>query len=92
MFPDFVFAVIDAPGRRRLVVLETKGAHLAGNEDTLYKNALFERLGALYADRRERRTGELELVGGSDGITVVCDLLMDTDWRGSFEARHFPRA
>ena len=92
VFPDFVFAVIDAPGRRRLVVLETKGAHLDGNEDTLYKSALFERLGALYADRRERRAGELELVGGGDGITVVCDLLMDTDWRGSFEARHFPRA
>ena len=91
VFPDFVFAVIDAPGApRRMVVMETKGAHLAGNEDTLYKQALLQRLSALYADKRgaSDRTGELTLTGGSTGV-LVCDLLLDTAWRGAMDQRYF---
>ena len=91
VFPDFVFAVFDAPGaKRRVVVMETKGAHLEGNEDTVYKRELLERLTALYADRRSARAGELELAGGADNTTIVCDLLLDTAWHGALSARHFP--
>ena len=94
VFPDFVFAVIDAPvdapqGMRRVVVMETKGAHLEGNEDTTYKRALLERLSSLYADRRQRRAGELELTGADGNTTVVCDLLVDTAWQGKLAMRYF---
>ncbi len=93
VFPDFVFAVIDAPGApRRVVVMETKGAHLAGNQDTLYKQALLQRLSALYADKRgepgRMRGGEFTLDGGGNQI-VLCDLLLDTAWRGAMDQRYF---
>ena len=95
VFPDFVFAVIDAPGApRRMVVMETKGAHLAGNEDTVYKQALLQRLSALYADKRSApgrmRGGEFALDGGGNQI-VLCDLLLDTAWRGAMDQRYFSR-
>ena len=74
-------------------MLETKGAHLAGNEDTVYKRALMERLSAVFADKRGDRpatmAGALELEGGDLGTRVVCDLLLDVAWQGAFEARHF---
>ncbi len=94
VFPDFVFAIIDAPvgmpeGKRRVVVMETKGAHLEGNEDTSYKRALLERLSSLYADRREKRNGELELIGADSNSSVVCDLLLDTAWQGTLAKRYF---
>ena len=93
VYPDFVFAVLDAPNQRRLVVLETKGAHLAGNEDAGYKRALMERLSAVFADKRGEpaatRAGSLELEGGGFGTRVVCDLLLDVAWQSTFEARHF---
>lgn len=93
VYPDFVFARItpEADGNRpTVVVLETKGGHLAGSDDTAYKQALLARLTAAYADQRLGRAGELELVGaaGSD-VALVCDLLMDTAWQGSLAARHF---
>ena len=92
VFPDFVFAVVDAPdAKRRVVVMETKGAHLEGNEDTVYKRALLERLTSLYADRRGARAGELELADGGGDATIVCDLLLDTAWNGALDARHFQR-
>ena len=90
VFPDFVFAVVDAPGsKRRVVVMETKGAHLEGNEDTVYKRALLERLTSLYADRRGKRSGELELTGADSKTSVVCDLLIDTAWQGALANRYF---
>ena len=94
VFPDFVFAVIDAPldapaGKRRVVVMETKGAHLEGNEDTTYKRALLERLSSLYADRRDKRAGELELTGAGSNTTVVCELLIDTAWQGQLAKNYF---
>ena len=90
VFPDFVFAVVDAPGsKRRVVVMETKGAHLEGNEDTVYKRALLERLTSLYADRRGKRSGELELTGADSKTSVVCDLLLDTAWQGALAKRYF---
>ncbi|MCA0910998.1 DEAD/DEAH box helicase family protein [Qipengyuania gaetbuli] len=45
IYPDFLLAATrDEADRERIVVLETKGVHLAGNEDTEYKRALLEKL------------------------------------------------
>ncbi|MBS0253630.1 MAG: DEAD/DEAH box helicase family protein [Proteobacteria bacterium] len=45
VYPDFLLAATkDTSSRDRIVVLETKGEHLAGSEDTKYKAALLERL------------------------------------------------
>ena len=71
--------------------METKGAHLEGNQDTIYKRALLERLTSLYADRREKRAGELELTGANSNTAVVCDLLVDTAWQGKLAKSYFAK-
>jgi type III restriction enzyme len=89
VYPDFVFAKLDSDGATRLVVLETKGLHLAGSNDTNYKQALLERLSEAFRDERAVRAGELELTHG-EAERLVCDMVFDTAWRGSIAARHFP--
>ena len=87
VYPDFVFARVAGEGSSKIVILETKGLHLAGSNDTNYKQALLNRLSAAYADQSLARGGELELVG--DGQSLVCDLIFDGDWQGTLNARHF---
>ncbi len=87
VYPDFVFALTGNGSAQRLVLLETKGLHLQG-DDTSYKQALLARLGAAFRDERGQRTGSLELQGaGSEA--VVCDLVFDAGWRGELAARYF---
>ncbi|MDP1733528.1 MAG: DEAD/DEAH box helicase family protein [Sulfuritalea sp.] len=87
VYPDFVFAKLDNDGATQLVVLETKGLHLAGSHDTNYKQKLLERLSEVFSDERAMRAGELELVHGEERL--VCDMVFDEAWRGSLVARHF---
>lgn len=92
VYPDFVFGLTtQAAGRERMVLMETKGLHLAGSRDTAYKQRLLERLTDAFRDERGSAAGELELVG-QGGQTLVCDLLLDEAWRGSVEARYFAQA
>lgn len=87
VYPDFVFVRAESNGRAQLVIMETKGAHLA-NEDTDYKRRLLERLQAVFADERLARAGELELVG-RDGESLVCDLVFDQNWRNQLNQDYF---
>jgi type III restriction enzyme len=87
VYPDFVFALDTAEGTTRLVLLETKGAHLAG-EDTAYKQALLQRLSTAYSDERWKHVGSLELAGGTDQ-ELICDLVFDQAWRGELAQRYF---
>ncbi len=89
VYPDFVFALRVEGQVSRLVLLETKGLHLQG-EDTTYKSKLFERLSAAFDDERAKRVGSLELEGaGSE--SVVCDLVFDQAWQGTLAQRYFPQ-
>ena len=87
VYPDFVFARLTGQGGQKLVVLETKGLHLAGSSDTAYKQALLQRLTEAFADESLVPVGGLELVGQAQ--SVVCDLVFDGDWRGTLNARQF---
>ena len=87
VFPDFVFAQVTHSGVGKVVVLETKGLHLAGSADTAYKQELLERLTHAFADQSLSRVGEIELVG--DQQSVVCDLVFDQAWRSTMDARYF---
>ena len=87
IYPDFVFARITNEGEQKLVVLETKGLHLAGNNDTGYKQKLLERLTHVFADESTASVGGLELVGQAQ--SVVCDLVFEGDWRGTLNALQF---
>jgi type III restriction enzyme len=90
VYPDFVFARLGDAGQAKLVVLETKGLHLAGANDTLYKQALLARLTQAFADASLARVGALDLVGQTQA--VQCDLVFEGDWRGTLNARQFARA
>lgn len=48
VYPDFLFAALRKGETERIVVIETKGEHLAGNHDTAYKTALLDRLTAAF--------------------------------------------
>ena len=87
VYPDFVFARLTEQGGQKLVVLETKGLHLAGSTDTGYKQLLLERLTQAFADESLLPVGGLELVGQAQ--SVVCDLVFDGDWKGTLNARQF---
>jgi type III restriction enzyme len=86
VYPDFIFAM-RAGAQRRMVLLETKGLHLQG-QDTQYKQALLERLTQAFADARGQRIGALEL-HSAQADTVVCDLVFDEAWQGVLAQRHF---
>jgi type III restriction enzyme len=90
VYPDFVFGLVESDGMRRTVLLETKGAHLAGSADTGYKRALLQRLDAAYRDERWNAVGQLELRDGERHL-VSCDLLLDVAWQGALERRWFDR-
>lgn len=88
VYPDFVFAKLDANGASRMVVMETKGLHLAGSTDTHYKQTLLDMLSELFRDERGARVGELELAS-PHGISLVCDMVFDAAWKGSVSKRYF---
>ena len=64
-------------GKFRFSVLETKGEHLKGNDDTEYKRKLFELL-TTRADTAIR-AGQLELWEETQGMTFT--LLMEDSWK-----------
>jgi type III restriction enzyme len=89
VYPDFVFAHVTQDGASRTMLLETKGLHLKGSDDTVYKAALLQRLTRAFRDERHVRAGELVLAGA--GTTdLACDLLFDeATWRNTMEKSVF---
>lgn len=88
VYPDFVFAQLKQDGASRMVLLETKGLHLKGSDDTGYKEQLLERLSAAFRDESLVRGGELRLEGPRGEL--VCDLLFDeATWENRLENRYF---
>lgn len=80
IYPDFIFAVRSGAGSERLTVLEMKGKHLAGNDDTEYKKAVLSLMSESFETEHVERIGELDLVG-ADGHTVACDLVLMPEWK-----------
>ncbi|MBU1665706.1 MAG: type III restriction endonuclease subunit R, partial [Gammaproteobacteria bacterium] len=80
VYPDFIFAVQHGETDKKLMVLEMKGEHLAGNDDTEYKKALLRLMTESFAIEQVERVGELELVG-TNGTAVACDLVLMPAWK-----------
>ena len=89
VYPDFVFA-LDGGDARRIVLLETKGLHLQG-QDTRYKQELMAHLTQAFSDERGTRIGTLELQT-AERETVVCDMVFDAAWQGALAHRFFSPA
>lgn len=80
IYPDFIFAVQHGEVGSKLVVLEMKGQHLAGNTDTTYKQSVLRLMSDAFDMENAPRVGELELVV-EDGTTVECDLVLMPEWK-----------
>lgn len=80
VYPDFIFAVQHGEANKKLVVLEMKGQHLAGNDDTEYKKAVLRLMTESFAIELVERVGELELVE-TNGTAMVCDLVLMPEWK-----------
>ena len=78
VYPDFVFAFQQQGGKERLMIWETKGIHLAGNEDTEYKRKLLEKVTAAFSIETTQVTGQLNIEIES-GTTMSCALVLMTD-------------
>jgi type III restriction enzyme len=81
VYPDFLVCIEQTVnGRVRLTVLETKGMHLKGNDDTAYKTKLF----ALLTQHMESAlpVGELNLrLGSEDFPRIRFELLLENNWQ-----------
>lgn len=80
VYPDFIFAVQHDANASRVVVLEMKGKHLAGNDDTEYKKAVLQLMTSAFDVEQGERVGELELVVEGQA-SVECDLVLMSDWK-----------
>ena len=77
VYPDFVACKKDSG---TLLVLETKGRHLQGNEDTDYKQKLLETLEGAYRNALHR--GELKVGDRADAPrSAVFRILLEDEWR-----------
>lgn len=80
VYPDFIFSVQHDANVSRVVVLEMKGKHLAGNDDTVYKKAVLQLMSSAFDIEQGERVGELELIVEGQ-TTVECDLVLMPDWK-----------
>ena len=72
VYPDFIACRKDD----KLLILETKGTHLKGNEDTSYKQKLLRTIEKTYEDALDR--GEMRTVGENPATYRI---LLEDEWR-----------
>jgi type III restriction enzyme len=82
VYPDFLACLHDTgDGKVNFTVLETKGLHLKGNEDTAYKEELFQLLTA--HSQSAVSVGELKL--GLKQQEMRFELILENNWREKIE-------
>lgn len=77
IYPDFIACL----GKKRMLVLETKGLQLAGNEDTEYKRRLMDLLTEYHKTAISQGTIDLK-DGKSHALSLT--MLMEGDWRENY--------
>ena len=83
VYPDFLACLTDSGnGKVSFTVLETKGFHLTGNDDTVYKEKLFELL-TRYS-QTACSVGELKL--GLKQQEMRFELMMENNWQEKLQA------
>lgn len=79
IYPDFL---VKLEGNR-VYFIETKGNHLEGNEDTTYKQKLFETLNSVL-ENCSKPIGELEVLAANEHIKF--DMVFENEWQNSLNA------
>ena len=78
VYPDFLACLEErGDGKLRFSVLETKGLHLKGNDDTAYKDRLFDLL--TQHSQTALTVGELKL--GLKAQQMRFELMLENNWR-----------
>jgi type III restriction enzyme len=78
VYPDFLACLHgNGDGKLRFTVLETKGLHLKGNDDTNYKGRLFD----LFTQHAATALSVGELKLGFQQQHLRFDLMLENDWR-----------
>lgn len=76
IYPDFICSVRKNSGNGKIVVLETKGDFLGGNEDTKYKRKMLELMKKCYAmEKNVTPVGKMEVLI-KDNICIECEMVM----------------
>lgn len=85
VYPDFLACLHEQDdGSAQLLVLETKGMHLKGNDDTVYKQKLLELLTEAYAG--SENVGEMELVEQDEVQRLTLRMVFEDGWREEVSA------
>ncbi len=79
VYPDFLAFISPDNKIKKLSVLETKGEHLKGNEDTEYKKKLFEVL-EKHATNESVSVGDMEVISEQEQ-KMVFKILMEKTWK-----------
>ena len=83
VYPDFLACIHGTKdGKFRFSVLETKGEHLKGNDDTAYKQKLFD----LLTEHASSAMRAGELVLGTQAEQMSFTMLMEDSWKQQLEA------
>lgn len=83
VYPDLLVCIDDdVNGVRRFSVLETKGEHLKGNDDSEYKRRLFELLTEHV--KTAVNSGELTLEAAGGGMSFT--MLMEDSWQPTLQS------
>jgi type III restriction enzyme len=78
VYPDFLACITSNASGFTFHILETKGAHLKGNDDTRYKEQLFDLLSKVGEHALE--AGEVE-VGDDANQSMTFKILLSPSWR-----------
>ncbi len=79
IYPDFLAFISSENKVKKLSVLEAKGDHLKGNDDTNYKKKLFKIL-EKHATNEIMKVGDMEVVSEAEQ-KMVFQILMENRWR-----------
>ena len=79
VYPDFLAFISPDNKIKKLSVLETKGDHLKGSDDTEYKEKLFEVL-EKYATNESVSVGDMEVVSEKEQ-KMIFRILMEKTWK-----------
>ena len=77
IWPDFLACVVSNSKKSKYTVLETKGDHLKGNDDTKYKKKLFRLLERYY--KKPVDVGDFETATPEEG-KMIFKILMEKTW------------
>lgn len=81
IYPDFICSVRKDKGSGKFVVLEMKGEHLAGSQDSEYKRKVMELMKDSFSlENSVTPIGEMELLI-KGGARVVCEMVMMNEYK-----------